>query len=114
MRAGWFGAACAAMLLGAVASGEETKRESGWPEDERSSTWAPDDDGVGGSGDQSEVTVTTTDSSDDFRSPGEPREMLSIMAGGGAEGFTGALAPQINPGPAVSVSIGVQPLSWMG
>jgi len=39
---------------------------------------------------------------------------LTVMLGGGVEGYTNALAPQINPGPAASVTAAIKPTSVLG
>jgi hypothetical protein len=39
---------------------------------------------------------------------------LTLMVGGGVEGYTGALAPQINPGPAYGVTAAIKPSKVFG
>lgn len=39
---------------------------------------------------------------------------LTVMLGGGVEGYTNALAPQLNPGPAASVTAAIKPTSVLG
>lgn len=39
---------------------------------------------------------------------------LTVMLGGGVEGYTNALAPQLNPGPAASVTAAIKPSSVLG
>lgn len=39
---------------------------------------------------------------------------VTVLLGGGVEGYTGDLAPQLNPGPAWGVGVAFKPLSWMG
>lgn len=39
---------------------------------------------------------------------------LTLMVGGGVEGYTGALAPEINPGPAYGVTASIKPSKVLG
>jgi len=39
---------------------------------------------------------------------------LTLLAGGGVEGYTGSLAPQIQPGANWDVRLGIQPLAFLG
>ncbi|TQF16177.1 hypothetical protein FJV41_09745 [Myxococcus llanfairpwllgwyngyllgogerychwyrndrobwllllantysiliogogogochensis] len=83
----------------------------------------PQDDATGGSG-------ITAPPPSDFRpsaeaaEPVEPLEVkkkdkndmkgLSVMLGGGVEGYTGALAPQLNPGPTAGVTAAIRPSKVFG
>lgn len=39
---------------------------------------------------------------------------LTVLLGGGVEGYTNALAPQVNPGPAASVTAAIRPTTVLG
>lgn len=39
---------------------------------------------------------------------------LTVLIGGGVEGYTGALAPQLNPGPTAGVTVSLKPTSVLG
>jgi hypothetical protein len=41
-------------------------------------------------------------------------EGLYVLLGGGAEGYTGALAPSVNPGPAYGATVGYKPTDMLG
>jgi hypothetical protein len=45
---------------------------------------------------------------------GGDKRGLTVMLGGGIEGYTNALAPQISPGPAVGVTASLKPTSVLG
>lgn len=80
----------------------------------------PQDDAIGGSG-------YTTPPPSDFRpsaDAAEPVEVkkknkndtkgVSVLVGGGVEGYTGALAPQLKPGPTAGVTVAFRPSSVFG
>ncbi|AGC48712.1 hypothetical protein MYSTI_07440 [Myxococcus stipitatus DSM 14675] len=80
---------------------------------------APSQDAVGGSG-LSAPTADYRPTTDDL----EPVEVekkdknkisgVSVSVGGGVEGYTGALAPQLDPGPTAGVTAGFKPLKQVG
>jgi hypothetical protein len=97
----------------------------------------PDDDSVGGSGElegtprhqepamepamepRSDTWTGDTNNQVVVVSPGEERRGfeqrgVSVLLGGGVEGYTGQLAPEINPGPAWGVSAAFKPTRMFG
>lgn len=89
--------------------------------------------GIGGSGLSSGAVLPPSDDSylsdkqakldkDDDKATGgagkeeEGHDMrgLTVTVGGGVEGYTNALAPQLNPGPAVSVTAAIKPSKVLG
>ncbi len=64
------------------------------------------DDAFGGSGYEGM-------NQDEGQAKGDMRG-LSVLVGAGVEGYTGALAPSINPGPAVGVTAAIRPSKVLG
>ncbi len=68
------------------------------------------DKGTGGAGDAGEAVVIEPER--------EARHVdnrgVQVFLGGGVEGFTGGLAPTINPGPAYGATVAFKPLGWLG
>lgn len=65
-----------------------------------------EDDAFGGSGYEMKEK-------DEGQEKGDMRG-LSVLVGAGVEGYTGGLAPNINPGPAVGVTAGIRPSKVLG
>ncbi|MFY2559623.1 outer membrane protein [Corallococcus terminator] len=106
-------------------SSPQPRPEAGPAVEPRSESYPaePQDDAFGGSG------VAAPPPSDfrpsaDAAEPVEPLEVkkkdkndmrgLSVLVGGGVEGYTGALAPQINPGPTAGVTAAIRPSKVFG
>ncbi len=81
-----------------------------------------DDDGYGGSGQAQDfepmpaeqVAVVPAADAPSSRQGKADMKGLTVLAGGGVEGYTGDLAPQINPGPTWGVTAAIKPLRALG
>lgn len=102
---------------------------SGWEapapdlQQEPQSNALPQDDAIGGSGIATPPPQDFTPSADRAE-PIEPLEVeekdkndtrgLTLLVGGGVEGYTGELAPQINPGATAGVRAAIKPSKILG
>lgn len=114
---------------GAGTGGSGSINQDNWNQDLGS------DVGAGGSGIQSEplrdpqvappaepvtpqsgafTPITEDDDLDVKRESDANMRGLTLMVGGGVEGYTGALAPNINPGPAYGVTASIKPSKVFG
>ena len=103
--AGW----AAAMLLAVEAKAQETAPP---PTSEPSTNGSVSATGTGGSGTSVSEPMGTVE-----RSESERRDWvhgISVMVGGGVEGWTGSLASRIRSGPAWDVLVGFRPTSVFG
>lgn len=118
MKAKLIAGALAFGLWGGVAGAQEYQEPQATPDDTDASTttttttqsedWTTDDDatrGTGGSG-----TYETERKKDE----GANERGLTVMLGGGLEGYTGQLAPVIEPGPAWGVTAAIKPTRNFG
>jgi hypothetical protein len=125
MKATWMAGALAVALWGGAAVADDTEVEvkSEAPATdsriEGSEYGTESELGTGGAGDEAvmttepsytEVQVKTEDDDDDKAN----MRGLTWALGGGVEGYTGALAPTIQPGPAWGVMVALKPTSVLG
>jgi hypothetical protein len=120
MKKAWMAGAVAALLwTGAALAEDETTTEVQTETEVRDPSLTPDDptyvapdsDDVG----DTQVKVVTKDE-DDEKNKESKSDMrgLTWMLGGGVEGYTGALAPAVNPGPAWGVTVALKPSKVLG
>ncbi|MBZ4396508.1 outer membrane protein [Myxococcus sp. AS-1-15] len=105
-------------------SAPQPRPEAGAPVEPQSESYpAPEQDAFGGSGVAAPPPADYRPSAESAE-PIEPLEVkkkdkhdmkgLSLLLNGGVEGYTGALAPQLNPGPTAGVTAAIRPSKVFG
>jgi hypothetical protein len=96
-----------ASVLWGVAASAQSRAEVSPPEEPSSATAQP-------SAAQPSVQPSSTVEPAYVDQDKDKMRGLTVMAGGGVEGYTGDLAPQINPGPGWGVTAAIKPTKVLG